>query len=101
MYVAGELYKKCVPGLKGTECVRNVFTHVSGCFVGSPARMGASIWLPVFIRSRSRTRIARRLTDGSAGASSGKNLSTGSSRFSFPSATAKPTAVEVKLLLKE
>ena len=38
---------------------------------------------------------------GLGGASSGKNLSTSSSRLSFPSAMASPTAVEVKLLLKE
>src|SRR5207244_11404660 len=46
-------------------------------------------------------RIALRLLLGSAGASSGKNLSTGSSTLSFPSATASPTAVLVKLLLSE
>ena len=36
-----------------------------------------------------------------AGASSGKNFSTGSSTVSLPSATARPTAVDVKLLLSE
>ena len=36
-----------------------------------------------------------------AGASPGKNFNTGSKMSAFPSATAKPTAVEVKLLLKE
>ncbi len=51
--------------------------------------------------SRSRTRIAFRFSLGSAGASSGKNESTVSSRLSFPSAIARPTAVEVKLLLSE
>ncbi len=36
-----------------------------------------------------------------AGASPGKNFSTGSSMASLPSPTAMPTAVEVKLLLRE
>src|SRR5437868_14691388 len=53
------------------------------------------------MRSRSLTRIALRLLLGSAGASWGKNFSTGSSRLSLPSETASPTAVEVKLLLSE
>src|SRR5262245_18737143 len=53
------------------------------------------------MRSRSLTRIDLRFLPGPAGASSGKNLSTGSSTLSFPSATASPTAVEVKLLLRE
>src|SRR5256886_3023448 len=46
------------------------------------------------MRSRSRTRIARRLADGSAGTSSGKNFITWSSRLSFPSAIARPTRSE-------
>src|SRR5216684_4099764 len=53
------------------------------------------------MRSRSLTRIALRLLLGSAGASSGKNFSTSSSRLSFPSEMAIPTAVDVKLLLSE
>ena len=53
------------------------------------------------MRSRSLTRIALRFVLGSAGASSGKNFSTSSSRLSFPSAMASPTAVDVKLLLSE
>jgi len=51
--------------------------------------------------SKSRTRICFRLLPGFAGASSGKNFKTSSSMLNLPSATAKPTAVEVKLLLKE
>ena len=62
--------------------------------------MSSSCW-PVDIVSRSRTRIARRLALGSAGAESGKKPSTGSSTVSLPSATARPTAVDVKLLLSE
>jgi hypothetical protein len=50
---------------------------------------------------RSRTRIAFCGSVGSGGASSGKAASTESSRVSFFSATARPTAVEVKLLLSE
>src|SRR6476469_10032090 len=53
------------------------------------------------MRSRSRTRNARRFALGAAGASVGTNDSTGASTDSFPSATASPTAVDVKLLLSE
>ena len=84
-----------MPGLNGTGCARNVLAH------GSVALRGGSACCPVDMRSRSLSRIALRLADGSAGASSGKNFSTGSSRLSFPSATARPTAVDVKLLLSE
>src|SRR5260221_717925 len=51
--------------------------------------------------SRSRTRIAFSWSLTSAGASSGKDGSTRSSTVIRPSATAMPTAVEVKLLVKE
>src|SRR2546423_489028 len=51
--------------------------------------------------SRSRTRIILSLSEGFGGASSGKNFRTGSSMLNLPSATARPTAVEVKLLLSE
>src|SRR5262245_44801511 len=95
MYVADVLYKKCVPGLNGTLWARNVLAH------DSVARRGGSDWCPVDMRSRSLRRIAFRLALGSAGASSGKNLRTGSSTLSFPSAAASPTAVDVKLLLSE
>src|SRR5262245_4805194 len=95
MYVAEVLYRKCVPGLNGTGWAKNALTHD-----GSAGRGGSVCW-PVFMRSRSRTRIALRLALGSAGASSGKNFSTSSSRLSLPSAMARPTAVEVKLLLSE
>ena len=61
----------------------------------------ASACWPVDIVSRSRTRIAFRLSLGSAGASSGNAASTVSSRLSLPSAIARPTAVDVKLLLSE
>src|SRR5262245_50099250 len=95
MYVAGVLYRKCVPGLFGTGWARNVFTQ------GSVLVNLGSVWWPVDMVSRSRTRIAFRFRDGSAGARSGKNESTSSSRLNFPSSTARPTAVEVKLLLSE
>src|SRR5262245_17800225 len=45
--------------------------------------------------------MALRFAVGWAGASSGKNFNTLSSTLSLPSATARPTAVEVKLLLSE
>src|SRR5262249_15438381 len=95
MYVAEVLYKKWVPGLNGTGCARTVFTQGWSCL------RGGSVCWPVDIRSKSLTRIALRLPLGSLGASSGKNFKTSSSRRSFPSAIAKPTAVEVKLLLSE
>ena len=84
-----------MPGLNGTGCARKVLVQ------GSLGVRGGSVCCPVDMRSRSLTRIALRLLLGSAGASSGKNLSTSSSRLSFPSAMASPTAVEVKLLLSE
>ncbi len=45
--------------------------------------------------------MAARFALGLAGASAGKKDSTGSSTDRRPSATAMPTAVEVKLLLNE
>ena len=51
--------------------------------------------------SRSCTVNAFRLSLTSAGASSGKKLSTLSVSFNLPSLTAKPTAVAVKVLLTE
>ena len=76
-----------MPGLNGTGCARNFFVHGSSAVRGASRRQsGASVWWPVDMRSRSRTRIAFRLAEGSAGASSGKNFSTSSSRLSFPSA---------------
>ena|SRR5947209_4062361 len=95
MYVADVLYRKCVPGLNGTGWPRKVLVQTS-----SGLRAGSVCW-PVDMRSKSVSRIAFRLALGSFGASSGKNLSTGSSIDSLPSATAKPTAVEVKLFESE
>src|SRR5262245_2155896 len=95
MYVAEVLYRKCVPGLKGTVCARKVLAH------GSFGRRDGSVWCPVDMRKRSLKRIDLMLLLASFGASSGKNLSTGSSMLNFPSAAAIPTAVEVKLLLRE
>jgi len=51
--------------------------------------------------NRWRTRIAARFLLTRRGAFSGKNLRTRSSTARRPSATAKPTAVEVKLLVSE
>src|SRR5262249_42656962 len=101
MYVAGELYMKCVPGLNGTGCARKFLAHAWPPVLepGLSHHIGAPDWWPVDMHNRSRTRIARRLAEGSAGASSGKNFTTSSSTLSFPSAIASPTAVEVKLLL--
>src|SRR5262245_22375231 len=87
MYVAEVLYRKWVPGLKGTGWARKA--RVQGVSGGR----GGSAWCPVDIRRRSLTRMDLRLLLGSAG--------TSSSRLSFPSAMARPTAVEVKLLLSE
>ena len=60
-----------------------------------------SFSLPVDMVSRSFTRMAARFSLTSAGRSSGKKETTLSSTLSFLSATANPTAVEVKLLLME
>ena len=95
IYVAEVLYWKCEPGLNGTGCARNVFVQTSS------ALRGGSAWCPVFMRRRSLIRIAFRFALGLAGASPGKSFITSSSKFSFPSAMAMPTAVEVKLLLSE
>ena len=56
---------------------------------------------PTDIVNKCFTRSAARFSPTVAGRSSGKNDVTGSSTFSLPSVTAKPTAVEVKLLLNE
>src|SRR3954471_18604157 len=50
---------------------------------------------------RSRTRMDLRLALGFGGMRSGKKETTVSSMLSLPSACARPTAVDVKLLLKE
>src|ERR1041384_2327796 len=105
MYVPGELYRNREPGLNGTDSARKVRVHGTGCTLESgtsdQGHRAASRACPVFMRNRSRMRIAWRLAEGLGGASSGKNFRTWSSRLSFPAAIAKPTAVEVKLLLSE
>ena len=95
MCVPGVLYWKWVPGLNGTGWARKLRTH------GVLVLNLTSTSCPEVMVSRSRTRMAFNLSDGWAGASSGKKERTGSSMLSFPSWTASPTAVEVKLLLKE
>ena len=60
-----------------------------------------SVWWPVDMASRSRTRMAFWRSLPAAGVTSGKNFSTVSSTLSLPSACARPTAVDVKLLLSE
>src|ERR1039457_4949727 len=99
MNVAGVLYQKCVPGLCATGSDRNNFT--SGSVDWNENFATSSACCPLDMVSRSCTRIALRFSPGPAGASSGKNFSTSSSTLNFPSATASPTAVEVKLLLNE
>ncbi len=84
-----------MPGLWGTGCPRNARTQLGS------ERNGASSWWPVDMLKRSRTRMAFSASLGVAGASSGNIVSTGSSRPSFPSAIASPTAVEVKLFVSE
>ena len=91
----GVLYRKNVPGLWATGWERNARTQWS-----SPRKRGSS-WWPVDMLRRSRTRIALSESLGFAGASSGNSESTESSRLSLPSAIARPTAVEVKLLVSE
>src|SRR5258708_35471789 len=69
-----------------------------------PRRVGRELHLDLMPAGH-RQKVAHphglELVGSSAGAYSGKNLSTGSSTLNFPSATASPTAVELKLLLNE
>src|SRR5262245_29247771 len=95
MKVAAVLYLKCVPGRCGTAWAMNDLAQTV-----SAAADGSS-WCPVDIVSRSRTRIALRFALGAAGTSSGKRSTTTSLIDNLPSATANPTAVDVKLLLNE
>ena len=85
--------------MSGTGISMNVRTRsavpLNGNWLMSSAR-----W-PVDILSRSRTRMEARFLVGVAGAWSGNILTSVSSRLSFPSETASPTAVDVKLLLSE
>src|SRR4051812_45947038 len=87
---------KWVPGLKATGWARKVL--VQGSVEVSNLGRG---WCPADMISRSRTRMDLRLAEASAGTPSGKKLITWSSRLSLPSLIARPTAVEVKLLLRE
>src|SRR5258706_14910127 len=89
------LYRKCVPGLRGTGWARNCLTE------GAPAMALGSVSWPQVMVSRSRTVMALRLSEGAAGTSAGKNFRTGTLRFWLPSAIAKPTADALKLLLSD
>ena len=93
------LYQKCVPGLWSTGSERKTRVSLSS-ESKRKAETSSACW-PVFILSRSRSRIPFRLSLTVAGASSGKAESTLSSSVSLPSAIARPTAVDVKLLLSE
>ena len=86
-----------VPGGLVIGQPRKAFTQFSCSTIG---RVG-SVPLPTDIVSRSFTRKAARCSLTSSGLSFGKNDTTRSSTWSLPSATANPTAVEVKLLLRE
>src|ERR1017187_6004151 len=99
MNVAGVLYQKCVPGLCATGSDKNNFT--SGFVESNENFATSSACWPVFIVSKSRTRICLRFSLGTLGAASGKNFKTSSSKLNFPSLITSPTAVEVKLLLNE
>ena len=78
-------------------CARKVRTQFSD-FTTSPV---GSFSLPTDMVSRCFTFSFARFSLAVAGTSSGKKEITLSSTLSFPSFTAKPTAVEVKLLLIE
>ena len=94
MWVAQESYLNTVPGSRSMSLARKMRTQSpSGFFF-----WGSDTLAPTFIVRRSRTRRARRLSDGLDGALSGKNESTRASRSSLPSSTRSPIAVEVKLL---
>lgn len=76
---------------------RNAFTQLC-----SLVMMGIeSVACPIDRVSRSLTLRAARLSLTVAGKSSGKNFTTRSAIVSLPSATANPTAVDVKHLLME
>src|ERR1035441_569776 len=96
-YVAALLYMNVVPGGWSMGQPRKVFTQLSVCTIGNVG----SFALPTDIVSRSLTRNAARCSLTGWGRSCGKNDTTRSSTRSLPSATAKPTTVEVKLLLRE
>src|ERR1035441_8214583 len=76
---------------------RKAFTQLSCSTIGHVG----SLPLPTDIVSKSFTRDAARCSLTGSGRSCGKNDTTRSCTRSFPSATAKPTAVEVKLLRSE
>ena len=84
-----------MPGLNGTGCARKALTQ-SGS--GAERRLGL---VPgghaQEVADAHRLQVVARL----GGRVVGEELSTSSSTLSFPSATARPTAVEVKLLLSE
>ena len=84
-----------MPGLCSTGCSKNVFVHVV-----LPWNDGSVRW-PVDIASRSRIRMPFWKSLPAAGVTSGKYFSTGSSMLNLPSAWARPTAVDVKLLVSE
>ena len=84
-----------MPGLCSTGCSKNVFVHVV-----LPWNDGSVRW-PVDIASRSRIRMPFWKSLPAAGVTSGKYFSTGSSMLNLPSACARPTAVDVKLLVSE
>src|ERR1039458_13811 len=118
MYVAALLYMNVVPGGWSMGQPRKVFTQLSVCTIGNVGSLGqprkvftqlsvctignvGSFALPTDIVSRSLTRNAARCSLTGWGRSCGKSDSPRSSTRSLPTATAKPTAVEVKLLLRE
>src|ERR1035437_7284371 len=97
IYVALLLYMNWVPGGLGIGQPRKAFTQFSCSTVGNVGTFP----LPTDVVSRSLTRKAARCSLTCSGRSCGKNEITRSSTRSLPSVTAKPTAVEVKLLLSE
>src|ERR1035438_1405016 len=97
IYVAALLYMNVVPGGCSMGHARKALTQLSRSTI---VHVG-SLALPTDMVSRSFTCNAAKCSPTSGGKSCGKNDTTRSSTRSFPSATARPTAVEVKLLLRE
>src|SRR6185312_10269115 len=94
--VAMVLYKNCVPGLCTIGVARKAFTQSS---VLKGITVVGSGSCPALIVRRSFTVSAASQGFTVSGRLCGKKETTLSVTFSFPSVTAKPTAVLVKLLL--
>ena len=97
MLVPAVLYMKHVPGLYLNSCARK-FRIQSGF---ETSNVSISVACPQVIVRRSRTVHSRRFSPGFSGSLSGNRSHSLSVSASFPSCTAKPTAVEVSAFVNE